>query len=262
MYCKTCGRSLGNDPYIKYCAYCGVELDMPEAPPMPSTYTKAEKSAPIASSYSYSPSDYQPAAVRNEVASTTAPAPSEPKSSLKPMPALSYYDEQAASSTSASGSDYTPTSYSRGMKWFKFLIYFALWIGGIANIITGIIYFSGESDLFEGLYYVINEYDMTSEFESLNTFYGLAMLLLGIFTIVTRFKLAHFKASAPKMLNTVYVASVLILLICYYLTCSWLELDFFELLQEAGVWPSIITSIVMVILNKIYFKKRADLFIK
>ncbi len=259
MYCKSCGRSLGNDPYIKFCAYCGVELDMPEVPPVPSTYTRTENRAPNVSSYSYSysPSESSSATLRNEAASI--PAPSEPKSSLKPTPTLSYYDEQAAATSSTS---YTPSAYSRGMKWFKFLIYFVLWIGGIANIITGISFLSGESELFPGFYYIIEQLGYGSEFDDLNTFYGLATLALGIFTIVTRFKLAHFKASAPTLLKIVYLAPVILTMICYYLACSWIDLDFFSLLEENNYLLSIISSIVMVFLNGIYFKKRKELFIE
>ena len=74
------------------------------------------------------------------------------------------------------------------MRWFKFLIYFSLFAGALLNLGNAVIYltgsgYDGKADLvwafFDGL-------------KGLDTFMGIACILIAIFQVFTRFKLSSF----------------------------------------------------------------------
>ena len=82
------------------------------------------------------------------------------------------------------------------MKWHKFLVYFALWASGILNILTGIFTMSGgqyEGDA-EKVYYVFRG------MKTLDTVYGLVVIVIGVLLLFTAYRLLKLKTGAPKLL--------------------------------------------------------------
>lgn len=127
----------------------------------------------------------------------------------------------------------------RGMKWHKFLIYFNLWLGAICNFLLGLIYLAYlGSDNFNSWRYTFGEV----------AFVGIFAVILGIYAIVTRFKLARFRENAPVHL-TAYLILVTIL---NAVVCA---------METKFSFGTVIGSIVHIALNCIYYNKRSDLFV-
>ncbi len=146
------------------------------------------------------------------------------------------------------------------MAWFKFLIYFMLFANAAINIFTAVTYLTGSIYLGE---------DMTmSDVEALYMFYptakmidviyGVLLIALAAYAIFTRFQLSGFKRRGPFLFILMYVLNLVIGLLYSISIMFTLEaglLDFISLV------PSIITSVVMIFVNVVYFRKREELFV-
>lgn len=146
------------------------------------------------------------------------------------------------------------------MAWFKFLIYFMLFANAAINIFTAVTYLTGSVYLGE---------DMTmSDVEALYMFYptakmidviyGVLLIALAAYAIFTRFQLSGFKRRGPFLFILMYVLNLVIGLlysISIMVTLGASPLDYISLV------PSIITSVVMIFVNVVYFKKREELFV-
>ncbi len=140
---------------------------------------------------------------------------------------------------------YQQTAYQQpmpGMKWHKFLAYFALWLGALSNLATGINYLSG--------YY------------SIEKLYGGFAIVLAVLGVMTAVKLIKYKADAPKMLNTLLMLS-LIGSLAFTLWASGVfdgyGIDFGDRDTVAAL-TSFVISLVFILINKSYYNKRAYLF--
>lgn len=146
------------------------------------------------------------------------------------------------------------------MAWFKFLIYFMLFANAVINIFTAVTYLTGSVYLGE---------DMTmSDVEALYMFYptakmvdviyGVLLIALAAYAIFTRFQLSGFKRRGPFLFILMYVLNLVIGLLYSISIMFTLEaglLDFISLV------PPIITSVVMIFVNVVYFRKREELFV-
>ncbi len=128
---------------------------------------------------------------------------------------------------------------SRGMKWHNFLIYFSLWAAGIINIAVGIIYLVyPATDSFNYYMYDIGEVALM----------GFFSLIMGIYAIVTRFKLAKWHASAPGHLIAYSVLSAIFSAVM-------------GSIEGTLTLETIIGSIVFIIINCVYYNNRKDMFV-
>ncbi len=158
--------------------------------------------------------------------------------------------------------DSVQSSDTYSMKWYHFLIYFALWAGAILNSISGFVYLSG---YLYGEYADI-VYDMFPSLYLLDQIAGVCFIALGVFALYVRRALRKFKAAAPSLLTALYVTNI-ICSVLYPILIAWiLDIEFAKLLEgnanmPSTLLPSIITSFILTIANYIYFKKREDLFI-
>ena len=146
------------------------------------------------------------------------------------------------------------------MAWFKFLIYFMLFANAAINIFTAVTYLTGSVYLGE---------DMTmSDVEALYMFYptakmidviyGVLLIALAAYAIFTRFQLSGFKRRGPFLFILMYVLNLVIGLLYSISIMFTLEaglLDFISLV------PPIITSVVMIFVNIVYFRNREELFV-
>lgn len=143
-----------------------------------------------------------------------------------------------------------------GMKWYKFLIYFALFAGAVLNFVAGIMALSGAMYEMEGI-----TADMVYEYfpglETWTMIYGFALMGVAVFRIVTRFMLAKFKKSGPACLYTLYIINVLLGTAMLLFGSQILH----ENLVGTSDIASMVSSVVMLIINIVYFKKRKSLFI-
>ncbi len=145
-----------------------------------------------------------------------------------------------------------------GMGWYKFLIYFALFAGGILNAGTGILSLTGM------IYEVQDVSGVTAEMvyrvygdglRVLDILSGLALIAAGVFAFIVRDKLAKFKPEAPKFVTILYSfalgASVFYVVLASAITSI-------SLIESQAVTISM--SVVFLCVNISYFRKRAFLF--
>ncbi len=159
------------------------------------------------------------------------------------------------------GAAITPPTEQHPMKWYKFLIYFSLFAGAVLNVIAAILYITGAvypatsgGQATAKLVYEV----YGSSLKTVDVLYGIVMLCLAAFCIVTRFKLSGFKKGAPVYLYVVYIADVVLTLI--YNIALTAATNIPSIFTVSNI-SSIIATVIMVILNYIYFKKRQDLFV-
>jgi len=133
------------------------------------------------------------------------------------------------------------------MKWYKFLIYFFLFLTAVLNAVTGIGNFFGG---FAALQYV--------GWGLLDSVLGIAQIALAVYAILVRNKLAGYKHDAPNFLYNMYIFSCALTVGYNILLGLFTGFAYFDFGVVAG---NVIASVVMVILNKQYFEKRRSLFV-
>lgn len=130
-----------------------------------------------------------------------------------------------------------------GMKWHKFLVNFSLWLTAISEILLG------------GVMLLMMTMDTPNRYRGENGLLIFAFVLLvlmvacGVYGIVVRFELARFKQNAPAHLLFVQIAESIVIAL-------------FMMIDEDVALTSIIPSIVWAFINRYYYSKRADLFVK
>lgn len=145
-----------------------------------------------------------------------------------------------------------PSYIQHTMLWHKFLIYFVLWIGAIINLTNGIAYFFAAKSMSNMVNPVINVHRM----QILDVVVGIILILLSAFTIYTRFQLAAYKAKAPCLLIAVYALGGIITM-CYSFALTFVT----EGVTFYDEFASLAVAAIMCVINYIYFKNRADLFV-
>ena len=143
-----------------------------------------------------------------------------------------------------------------GMKWYKFLINFLLIAGGILSLIFGYMYIQGSIYFLKGYPSEII-YNNFPNLKTLNIVYGISCFVGAALLFGTRSTLAKYQAIGPKLLYFSYGLGIV-------------EEIIYELIEGSILGTSLLTlsSVIQVILtvfiifaNKIYFDKRANLFI-
>lgn len=146
--------------------------------------------------------------------------------------------------------------YEMPMKWHKFLIYFSLWAGAVMNVITGITMLTGSVYASQGADPEMI-YRYYEGLKTVDVIMGLASIVLAVLLIVTRFALAGYKENGPKLLMISYAANIAVALVYPIMAAAVTDLSFGELFDVT----TLISSIVMLVVNKIYYDKRAHLFV-
>lgn len=129
------------------------------------------------------------------------------------------------------------------MKWYKFLIYFYLFYSAISSFVNGVSYFILADSVTDAAFIYMA--------------CGLALIVNGVLMIITRQMLARKRSKGPGMfILTTFIGAVVT--VVGSLAGSMVE-------NEMGV--GLLTAIIIVILygiymivNKIYFDKRKDVF--
>lgn len=146
------------------------------------------------------------------------------------------------------------------MKWYKFLIYFLLFFTAVIDITYGINYISG------GIYELQSKFKVTADgvyrtfgmgLKITDVIYGVALIGLGIFAILTRRDLKKFKSSGPKKLITLYVSSLVVNTLCTILACIIIG-NGSVIVQNIS---DFIASAISIYINYTYFSRRASLFV-
>lgn len=143
------------------------------------------------------------------------------------------------------------------MNWYKFIIYFQLFLNALLNIVSALRYFTGDiyGDDAKAVY---------SAFKGLQAWdilYGILLVLLAVFALKARRDLAKFKSGAPGVYYALIVANSFLTLIFNYIRLDLgnIPIDNSTLTRSL---IGIVFSIVYVIFNKKYFDKRDYMFNK
>lgn len=143
-----------------------------------------------------------------------------------------------------------------GMKWYKFIIYVALILGAIVNILGGVRSFAGMSYGSAEMSSMV--YAAFPGMKALDIIMGVLEIGLGAFCFIVRSALAHFKAKGPKLLLVMYIVNIVIL-VFYSVATSTITglLSVTDTLNVITLAP----TVIMVIVNYIYFNNRSHLFV-
>ena len=215
MYCRFCGTKIPDN--VKFCPECGANLaPVPSAAP--------EESAPA------------------------APAAPEIPTPYDPTP----YDPAPYSADSFASAD-VAAAPQRGMKWFKFIIYFQLWAGMLVNLVTAGKYFTGA--YYEGNAEMV--YRFFPALQPLDIVMGVVCLALAVYAVVVQRALAKFRAKGPMMYYLMYIVNTAVTVL--YLIIGSIIIG--QSAFTAEVAGSIIGSLVMIFINIPYFNNRKHLFV-
>lgn len=215
MYCRFCGTKIPDN--VKFCPECGANLaPVPSAAP--------EESAPA------------------------APAAPEIPTPFDPTP----YDPAPYSADSFASAD-VAAAPQRGMKWFKFIIYFQLWAGMLVNLVTAGKYFTGA--YYEGNAEMV--YRFFPALQPLDIVMGVVCLALAVYAVVVQRALAKFRAKGPMMYYLMYIVNTAVTVL--YLIIGSIIIG--QSAFTAEVAGSIIGSIVMLFVSIPYFNNRKHLFV-
>ena len=137
------------------------------------------------------------------------------------------------------------------MKWYKFLIYFALFAGAVTNVISALLTILGfftASAVYE-MYPAALPYDICV---------AVIALALAALDLYTRHALVTYKKIGPVLLCISYAIPAVHTAVAVIIGSAITEgLISFGISQVSGI----VVSIVMVVVNYVYFKKRQDMFI-
>lgn len=172
--------------------------------------------------------------------------PNVPQPSIQEAPA---YEAQPVMTEAPPAQELQPCE----MKWYKFLIYFALWAGAIVNLIDSLQFFTG-SILGDDVEILYAYYPLL---KVLNLAFALILVTYAVFAIYTRYRLAQFRQNGPVCLHALYLVQLAMVLI-YWLAGS---LILGEWLDLASGFSDLISSIVILCINIVYFRKRKHLFV-
>lgn len=139
------------------------------------------------------------------------------------------------------------------LKWFKFIIYVQLFLSALGNLVTGI-------QLLTGLAYGSLRADVYAAYPALrpvDVVMGLLSLGLMVWALVVRQKLARFRRGAPKLYLLWIGVSMGVALI--YLVAASLVLG--QLVMTGAIVGSLAGNVVLILLNRVYFRKREQLFV-
>lgn len=158
---------------------------------------------------------------------------------------------------SPSGVQGQPAGQAYSMKWFKFAIYFQLFLSALISLMSGVSYLTGANYSTTGLVTLEEVYSTFPGLRAVDLIVGVGLLALAVLAIAVRQKLAHYRRGAPKLYLMLLGADVA-LSVLYLLACSAM---LGTLLLDASTISELVVSAVMIGANKVYFDKRAGLFV-
>ena len=139
------------------------------------------------------------------------------------------------------------------MKWYKFAVYFQLFAFALLNVIQGIMHLAGPIFGYGKASEVIARYP---DLEIVEIIMAVFAFLVAILCLVDRQLLWHYKVQGPKIYLLVMALSGIHSFIYSALSSIVVRLPIFTQYDIGGL----ISTIVIVVLCRNYFKERASLF--
>lgn len=167
---------------------------------------------------------------------------------------------QGNTSNSSNTFDISERTTTMPMKWYKFLIYFALIAGAVLNLANGIMMVTG------GIYSVQTGGQSTADLvysmygvslKTVDMFYGIVLFAIAVLAIMARNKLANYKNDGPKFLYLVYGISLGVVLVYNILVGAITGVGIFNVTTIT----QLVIQGIMIYANIVYFNKRSHLFV-
>ena len=132
-----------------------------------------------------------------------------------------------------------PEQPAHPMKWHKFLIYFQLFLAAILNALNGVGYFAA----------------FFSDQSAIYIFRGVLCVVVAVLAIYVRFCLAGFRKNAPR------VYSIFLGITCALQILSLMDAFGTGIYAVSSAVGALFAGVLMLVLNCLYYSKRADLFV-
>lgn len=149
-----------------------------------------------------------------------------------------------------------PKNDPRGMKWFKFILYFQLFANALINLANAVAVFTGAH--YQGSADLV--YSVFPAQHTVDIVYGILCLALAAFGVYTRFRLSAFRRNGPGLYLGVIAANILVPVLYMLLSSLVTHIPLTSLLDVNSI-ASLAANIIMLVVNKIYFDRRKDLFV-
>ena len=171
-----------------------------------------------------------------------------------------------------------------GDKWYKFLVYFAIWFGVVTNIVIGILYITG--NIYMGASSFIYDDNHYPSLENTDFIYGIYRVIFGIFLIFVGLNMLKRKVDATNLLYGASIAVILTGFTYSFISASNVAGSLITNPIYDTVWTSFISSyplrktvmvefgfalygfimiavgVASLVWNMLYFSKREDWFAK
>ena len=141
------------------------------------------------------------------------------------------------------------------LKWHNFLMVVMV-LGGIIAIVNGLNTITGMAYLQTG-YSSSQIYSFYPELKSCDMVYGIITIAIGIFEFVVRSRLNKFKSNGPSSLTIMYVIAIVSLFIYLAWASSATRIN----MMTSSNLGSLVSNIIFLIVNGIYYSKRRELFV-
>ena len=149
-----------------------------------------------------------------------------------------------------------PQNDPRGMKWFKFILYFQLFANALINLVNAVTVFAGAH--YQGSADTV--YSVFPAQHTVDIVYGILCLALAALGIYTRFRLSAFRRNGPGLYLGLIAANILVPVLYMLLSSLVTGIPLTSLLDVNSI-VSLAANIIMLVVNKIYFDRRKDLFV-
>lgn len=150
----------------------------------------------------------------------------------------------------------TPGSPSQGMKWFKFIIWVQLILNAIASALNAFALFTGAS--YGGSADMV--YAFYSGMRAVDVVFGIVYLALAAGAVLVRMGLAKFRRGAPALYLTflaAHIAAQILYAVFVMVVTGISPLDMFDI----STVTSTIGDVALILINRVYFERRAHLFV-
>lgn len=178
--------------------------------------------------------------------------PEQPEQPAQPQPVY----EQPYQSQATQPEDDKYHGFS--MKWYKFLVYFALWISAASNAFSGVQTMLGMQ--YDGSANYV--YRAFPAMRACDIICGILLLAVAALSVLAAVKLLKLAAVGPKLLIALYIANVVVSIfyIVFTLLATKGMLSLGDVLTPSVI-ASLAVSVAMTVVNWVYFKKRESIFI-
>lgn len=278
MRCPSCGKV--NADEARFCGGCGIQL-APQESQQPVGNYPVEPYRPVEPVYGSPVSMDSRSPVYSQLPVTDQqPAYEQMPSPNAAQPHQQYYNMQQGAVTPRAAVLQQARLAGRDMKWYKFLIYFALFAWALSCLMQGVL-------LITGLYYDAIAFGLGEAFSRENVYTlfpgvqvpgivcGIVLLVAGVLFVISRVLLSKFKWPGVALFAAGYLLAPIADL-AYIIASNRIlssntvfsdaaggsaVVDAFYVSMLASGIVSVVAALVIVILTVVYFRRRRHFFV-